>query len=178
MSKTILAISGSPRPKGNTESLLKALIDEALKAGKTVVNYRAADLKVGPCHGCCYCLKHNAVCVQKDDMPQILDNLRNCEAIVLASPVYYYGLSAQIKLVIDRFFALIEEGMAIKRAALLMTCGDDATAANPSIANFRAMANYLKWEEAGVVVAPNLHDPGEIEGRPELEEAKRLGAII
>jgi len=66
--------------------------------------------------------------------------------------------------------------MAVQRAALLMTCGDPSeSAAAPSISMFRQICVYLKWEEAGIIVAPGLHEPGEIEGRAELEQAKRLG---
>ncbi|MDR2819966.1 MAG: NAD(P)H-dependent oxidoreductase [Desulfovibrio sp.] len=95
---------------------------------------------------------------------------------ILTSPVYYFGVSAQLKLAFDRFFALLEEGMAVNRAALLMTCGNttDAVAAS-SISMFRQICACQKWEEAGIIIAPRLHNPGEIEGRAELEQAKRLG---
>jgi hypothetical protein len=69
--------------------------------------------------------------------------------------------------------------MAVKCAALLMTCGNtsDAVAAS-SISMFRQISDYQKWEEAGIIVVPGLRHPGEIEGRPELEQAKRLGESI
>jgi len=69
--------------------------------------------------------------------------------------------------------------LSVKRAALLMTCGEDTEAgASSSIATFRQICMNLKWEEAGIIIAPGLHHPGEIEGRDELEQAKRLGAEI
>jgi multimeric flavodoxin WrbA len=109
-------------------------------------------------------------------MPPILEALRKADALVLASPVYYFSVSAQIKLAIDRFFALLEVGMPVKCAALLMTCGDSSKgAAASSISMFRQICAYQKWEEVGIIIAPGLHTPGEIEGRPELEQAKRLG---
>ena len=109
-------------------------------------------------------------------MSPILDALRKADTLVLTSPVYYWGITAQLKLAIDRFYALLEIGMAVKRAALLMTCGDPSeSAAEPSIAMFRKICAYQKWEEAGIIIAPGLHTPGEIEGRVELEQAKRLG---
>jgi multimeric flavodoxin WrbA len=111
-------------------------------------------------------------------MVPILDALRKADALVLTSPVYYFGVTAQLKLVIDRFFVLYNEGMPVKRAALLMTCGDAETAAMSSISMFRQISALLKWEEAGIVIAPGLHNPGEIEGRDELEQARRLGADI
>jgi multimeric flavodoxin WrbA len=179
LSSHILLLSGSPRKNGNTGRLASAFAEGAAAVGKTVKSFRVADLKIGGCRGCEHCFTHKGVCVQSDDMPPILGGLRKADALVLASPVYYFGVTAQLKLVIDRFFALIQEGMAVKRAALLMTCGDRAdAAAASSISMFRQISDYQKWEEAGIIVVPGLHHPGEIEGRPELEQAKRLGESI
>jgi multimeric flavodoxin WrbA len=97
---------------------------------------------------------------------------------VLASPVYYWSVTSQLKRVIDRTYALLKEGSSIKHAALLMTCGDDSkAAAEPSIAMFRQICAFLKWKEAGIIVVPGLHAPQDINGRPELEQAKQLGIL-
>lgn len=179
MSGHIILLSGSPRKGGNTDHLAEAFVDGARSAGKQTVLFRVADLKIGGCLGCGHCFKEQGVCVQKDDMLPILNALRKADALVLASPVYYFGVSAQLKLTIDRFFALLQEGMPVKRAALLMACGDDTDkAAASSIGMFRQICDYQKWEEAAIVVAPRLHNPGEIKGRPELEQARRLGESI
>jgi len=179
LSSNILVLSGSPRKNGNTERLMSAFVDGATAVGKTVKTFCVAGLKIGGCRGCDYCKTNNGICVQTDDMPPILDELRKADALVLASPVYYFNVTAQLKLAIDRFFALPKGWKIVKRAALLMTCGDktDAVAAS-SIAMFRQIASYQKWDEAGIIVAPSLHNPGEIEGRAELEQAKRLGENI
>jgi multimeric flavodoxin WrbA len=176
MSQNIVVLSGSPRKGGNTNRLTEACIDGAKAAGKKVTLFRVAALKIGGCLGCGHCFKAQGNCVQKDDMQPILDALRKADALVLASPVYYFGITAQLKLVIDRFFALLKEGMPIKRAALLMTCGDDTDkAAASSISMFQQICSYQKWQEAGIVIAPRLHNPGDIEGRAELQQAKFLG---
>jgi multimeric flavodoxin WrbA len=179
MNKHIVVLSGSPRKGGNTDRLTEAFIDGAKAAGNHVSLFKVADLKIGGCRGCEYCFRHKGVCVQKDDMPPILDELRKADVLVLTSPVYYFGVSAQLKLSIDRFFALLEEGMTVKSAALLMTCGDETdAAAASSISMFRQICAYQKWEEAGIIIAPYLHNPGDIEGRAELEQAKNLGENI
>ena len=179
MSKSIIVLSGSPRKDGNTARLAEAFIEGARVAGKETSLFRVADLQIGVCRGCGYCFKNKGVCVQKDDMVPILDMLRKADALVLASPVYYFNMTAQIKLAIDRFFALLELGMSVRRAALLMTCGDSSeAAAASSISMFRQICAYQKWEEAGIIIAPRLHNPGEIEGRVELEQARRLGEFI
>jgi multimeric flavodoxin WrbA len=179
LSNHIVILSGSPRKGGNTDHLAETFINGASAAGKQTTLFRVADLKIGGCLGCGHCFRKQGICVQKDDMLPILNALRKADALVLASPVYYFGVTAQIKLTIDRFFALLQEGMPIKRAALLMTCGADTDkAAASSIGMFRQICDYQKWEEAGIIIAPRLHNPGEIKGRPELEQAKILGGSI
>ena len=179
MSKHIVVLSGSPRKDGNSVRLAEAFMEGARATGKEITFFRVAGLQIGGCRGCEYCLKNQGVCVQQDDMPPILDALRKADALVLASPVYYYSVSAQIKLVIDRFFALSEAGMSVKRAALLMSCAEDSVAAAvSSISMFRQVCELQNWEDAGIVIATGLHNTGEIEGRPELEQAKCLGERI
>ena len=179
MSRSIVVLSGSPRKDGNTARLAEAVIEGANAADKEVTLFRVAGLQIGGCRGCRHCFKNQGVCIQNDDMPPILNALRKADALVLASPVYYWGVTAQLKLVIDRFFALIQVGMSVQRAALLMTCGDSSkAAAEPSISMFRQICAYQKWEEVGIIIAPGLQNPGEIEGRAELEQARRLGERI
>jgi len=176
MSKHIVVLSGSPRKDGNTARLTEAFVEGAEAAGKRISLFRVAGLHIGGCRGCGHCFKNQGVCVQQDDMPPILEALRRADGLVLASPVYFWSVTAQLKLAIDRFYALLKVGMHVKRAALLMTCGDTSeSAAASSISMFRQICAYQRWEEAGIVIAPGLHTPGEIKGRPELEQAKLLG---
>jgi multimeric flavodoxin WrbA len=121
-------------------------------------------------------------------MPAILDALRKADAVVLVSPVYFFDMTAQLKLAIDRTFALLEVdddsgefkvGSPIKKAALLMTCGDNSEdAASGAVLAFRNICSYSKWEDAGVIIATGLYTPGEIDGRPELDKARALGQEI
>jgi len=179
MNMNIVLLSGSPRKGGNTDKLAAAFIEGAESAGKSVTLYRVADMKIGGCLGCGHCFEEKGVCVQKDDMPQILDALRKADAIVLASPVYYWGVTAQLKLAIDRQYALISDKPPIKRAALLMTCGDGgAKAAESAVMMYNNMRSFSKWDDAGVVIAGGLHGKDEIVGRVELEQARKLGMEI
>jgi multimeric flavodoxin WrbA len=179
MSKQIVVLSGSPRKNGTTDRLVDAFIAGTKEAGKTVSLFRVADLKIGGCLGCNHCFEELGVCIQKDDMLPILNALRQADAIVLASPVYYFGVTAQLKLAIDRTYALLKEGTTVKRAALLMTCGAGTDAgAKSSVSMFRQISSLQKWEEAGVIIAPRLHNPEEIDGREELVKAQELGKNI
>ncbi|GHV48929.1 flavodoxin family protein [Synergistales bacterium] len=179
MGKNILVLSGSPRKGGTTDSLVSAFIEGATGAGNAVTNIRVADLKIGGCLGCNHCFREEGVCVQKDDARQILDRMKESDALVFASPIYFFGVTAQLKLAIDRTYALLSTGTPVKRAALLLTCGADSPGVTePAIAMFRAVVNYQQWVEAGVVVAHGLHKPEDIKGRPELEQAKQIGINI
>ncbi len=179
MSNNIVVLSGSPRKGGNTDKLAGAFIEGAQSRGKTVTLFRVADMTIGGCRGCGYCFEHKGVCVQQDDMLDILNSLRKADAVVFASPVYFFGMSAQLKAAIDRTYALLKEFIPVTRAALLLTCGDKtADAAEGSVATYTQILKYQKWENAGVIVAPGLHKTDDILGRPEIEMAGKLGREI
>ncbi|MCL1910853.1 MAG: flavodoxin family protein [Leptospirales bacterium] len=179
MSKNIVVLTGSPRKNSSSARLAAAFTDGANAAGHSVTLFRVAGMKIGGCIGCEHCFEEQGVCVQKDDMQQILDALRRADSLVLASPVYFWGVTSQLKQAIDRMYALLKEGTKIKRAVLLMTCGDDTDqAAQSSIAMFRDICAYQKWQESGIIVAPGLDVADEIEGRAELEQARKLGSEI
>ena len=179
MGKNIVVLFGSPRKDGNTDKLTAAFIEGAESAGNTVIMFRAADMTIGGCLGCGHCFEEKGVCVQKDDMQQILDALRKADIMVMASPVYYFGVTAQLKLAIDRTFALFSEKPPIKRAALLMTAGDGgAEACEGAVSMYNKMCAFLKWDAAGVIIAGGLHDKDDITGRDELDTARTLGREI
>ena len=151
MGKNIVILSGSPRKDGNTDKLALALAEGAKAAGKSVSYFRAADMKIGGCLACHYCIEHNGTCIQKDDMPQILKALREADAMVLASPVYYFCVSSQLKLAIDRFFALNSDKASIKKAALLMTCGNESDYVGEGIVlMLRRLCDYLRMGKRGL----------------------------
>ena len=179
MSKNIVVLSGSPRKGGNTDMLAAAFIEGAQAAGKNVTLFRTADMKIGGCLGCGHCFEEKGVCVQKDDMPRILDALWKADALVLASPIYYWSVTAQIKLAIDRMYPLISVKAPIKRAAMLLTCGNKSEDVNEgAIFMLKRLCSAYGWENAGAITAAGLHDVGEIAGRAELDLARALGRDI
>lgn len=101
----VLALTGSPRKGGNTETLVAAIMAGAVQAGAVGETVRLADLKISPCIGCGGCQKTGR-CVILDDMQGLYDRLDSAQVIIIASPIYFYGLTAQTKLFIDRLQAL------------------------------------------------------------------------
>ena len=179
MSKNILILSGSPRKGGNTDRLVTAFKESAEAEGKNVTVFRTADLTIAGCLGCNRCHDDNGNCVHKDDMGAVLDVFRTADAVVYASPVYFFGVSAQLKLAIDRTYAVPSDKTSIKRCALLLAFADDSCdAANGAIVMYGNMLEYCKWEDAGMIIVPGVEAKGDIDGRKELELARRLAREI
>lgn len=107
----IVAIGGSPRANGNSNSLLRTAVDAAVERGATAEYFYPSKMKIAGCLGCDGCRRTpDAVCVQNDDMHLLYPALKECDVVVLASPVYFYALSSWIKAVLDRCYALITPG--------------------------------------------------------------------
>ena len=107
MSKKIVVLNGSPRKKGNTSMLVKAFTEGAESAGNTVTEFFLDSMEI---HGCKGCFgghsSKECPCVQKDDMAQIYPAVKECDVVVLATPLYYWNMSGQIRTAVDRLFAL------------------------------------------------------------------------
>ncbi|MCL2164139.1 MAG: flavodoxin family protein [Oscillospiraceae bacterium] len=179
MSKNIVVLSGSPRKNGNTDRLAAAFVEGAESADMKVTLFRVADMNIAGCRGCNHCFEEKGVCVQKDDAQSILDALKDADVFVLASPIYFFSLSAQLRLAIDRTYALISVGSPAKKSALLITCGDNSErSADGAVATYKGMCSHAGRDDAGIIIATGLHEPDDIEGRPELERARALGREI
>jgi multimeric flavodoxin WrbA len=104
----IVAIGGSPRKDGNSNSLLRLAVDAAVERGATAAYFYPSQMDIGGCRACDGCRRRpESVCVQDDDMHRIYAAIKECDVLVLASPVYFYALSSWIKAALDRCYALI-----------------------------------------------------------------------
>lgn len=150
MSKKVLILSGSPRKGGNSDILCDEFLRGAREAGHQVEKVRPTEKKIAPCLGCYYCASHGGECVRRDDMADLLQQMIDADVIVLASPVYFYSINAQLKAVIDRFYANNEALMGKKKAVFLTAMADeDQKTASGVNASFDLMADYLAWEIVG-----------------------------
>ncbi len=184
MSKNILILNGSPRMKGNTAILCDAFAEGAKSAGHTVTRF---DLQKMNIHGCLGCVKGGkdpaAPCVQKDDMLQIYPAYKEADIVVLASPMYYWGFSGQLKTAFDRLFAVAEcnPGYANpkKDCALIMAAeGNSADNWKPALDYYQALLGFLEWKDLGHVLAGGVFDAGAVAGTPVIDEAFRFGASL
>ena len=175
----ILILSGSPRRGGNTELLVEAFVKGASQKHHVEV-VSVHDYKVNPCMGCNACFKNeNNACIQKDDMCLIYDKMAVADMLVIASPVYFYGLSAQLKAVIDRFHNPIRDTYHIKKTALLLV----GAASLPELfdgilAQYQLCLDVFKLEDAGRVLVRGVKDKGDIQNTEAIQKANELGLNI
>ena len=101
----IVVLSGSPRKGANTDTMVEAFAETAREGGHTVEVIRVASKKIAGCLGCQYCFAHEGVCVQKDDMANVVESLKDTDMVVFASPIYWFDITAQEKTAIDRLYA-------------------------------------------------------------------------
>ncbi len=174
----ILIISGSPRKGGNTELLADAFAKGAAEHHHVeIVSVR--DYKVNPCVGCNACFKTNGICAQKDDMVIIYEKMNQADMLVITSPVYFYGISAQLKVVIDRFHNPIRNTFHIKKMALLLVGAATLPELFDAIlTEYNLGLKYFNIEDAGKVLVRGVKDKGDIKGTSFLEDAYQLGISI
>ena len=175
----ILILSGSPRKGGNTDFLVEAFVKGASQKHHVEV-VSVHDYKVNPCMGCNACFRNEQhTCVQKDDMTVIYEKMSQTDILVIASPVYFYGLSAQLKAVIDRFHNPIRDTFHIKKMALLLVGAASLPELFDSIlSQYRLCINFFKLEDAGHVLVRGVKEKGDIKKSNALEEAYLLGLNI
>ncbi len=182
MSKKIVILNGSPRKKGNTSALVNAFTEGAESACNTVTEFFLSDMNIYGCKGCFG--GHSGKecpCVQKDDMDKIYPAVKACDVIVLATPLYYWNMSGQIRTAMDRLFALEEGDGNLLRghdraSALLMAAeGHDF---KDVLTYYDHLLEHLRWKNLGHVLAGGNGDVGDINGKAELEQAYDLGKSI
>ena len=147
----ILILQGSPRANGNTAWMAAEYKKAAEAAGHAVTVVDVARKKIAGCLACEYCHGKGAgACVQKDDMEKVMASVRECDAIVFATPVYYAGMTAQISAAIQRFYAIGKPPKATKAALLMSGAAPDF---DPATATYRQFIAVMGLADAGVVTA-------------------------
>ena len=175
----ILIISGSPRKGGNTELLAEAFAKGAAEHHHVeIVSVR--DYKVNPCMGCNACFKNNSnTCAQRDDMAMIYEKMNKADMLVIASPVYFYGISAQLKAVIDRFHNPIRDSFHIKKMALLLVGAASLPELFDAIlTEYNLCLRFFNIEDAGKVLVRGVKEKGDINNTDAQNEAYTLGLSI
>lgn len=182
MGKRIVILNGSPRKTGNTSELVKAFTEGAESVGHEVVTFHLDSMNI---HGCKGCFggdnSKECPCVQKDDMALIYPAVKAADVVVLASPLYYWNLSGQLRTAIDRLFALEEgDGNLLrgngKASVLLMAA--EGHGFEDVVLYYDHLMEHLRWKNLGSVLSGGNMDIGDIKGKKELSEAYEFGRTL
>ena len=167
MSK-IVVLMGSPRKGGNTDLLARAFVEGAA-AKHEVELVPVADYKIEPCIGCNSCFR-------KDDMAKIYEKLKQADTLVIASPVYFYGLSAQLKALVDRLHNPIRNEFPLKRLGLILVGADTLPALfDPILLQYKMTLDYFHLESIGTVLVRGAANKGDVQKTDGLKQAHELG---
>lgn len=181
LGKKIMILNGSPREKGNTAMLIKAFTEGAVAAGHEVTCFDLQKMDIHPCLGCCGGGKDpESPCVQKDDMLKIYPAYREADVVCLATPLYYWTISGQLKCAFDRLFAVAEcngdYANPKKECTLLMAA--EGYGFEETVYWYDRLMQHLGWTDKGKVLCGGVFHVGDIAGNAKLEEAYRLGHAI
>jgi len=148
----ILILQSSPRANGNTAWMADEYKNAAQAAGHKVTIVNVAKKKIAGCLACEYChTKGNGQCIQKDDMQELYPLLAEAEVLVLASPIYYFTLSAQIQAPIQRFYSMMKPANVMKTALLLSSHSPNVYDA--AITEYKLIAGFCGYQDTGIVTA-------------------------
>ena len=148
----VLILQGSPRANGNTAWMAEEFRKAAEAAGHQVTLVNVAHKKIAGCLACEYCHgKGDGVCIQKDDMQELQPLFAEAEALVLASPIYYFTMCAQIQAPIQRLYNVNKPAKLKKMALLLSSYSPDVY--DGAIGEYRGITDYWECEDVGIVTA-------------------------
>lgn len=173
----IVVLTGSPHVQGTTSVLAEEFVAGAQEAGHEVLRFDTAHMEIHPCTGCDHCKKVEETCIFKDDMLQLYPEMKEAEVVVFVSPLYYFGVTAQLKSAIDRFYAINTKLRENPIKAYLLSAGADADdwAMDGITAHMKTMCRYLNWEYKEGVLALGAGVPEDLENTDYPRQARELG---
>ena len=178
--KKVLVISSSPRRNGNSDLLCDQFMKGAIEAGHRAEKIFLADKTIHYCTGCGACANATRPCVQKDDVAEILEKMVGADVIVLATPVYFYTMCAQLKTLIDRSCPRYT-AISNKEFYFILTAADTNRAAmNQTLESLRGFTEDCleNSREKGIVFGLGVMDRGEVKETPAYREAFEMGKRI
>lgn len=177
----VLGILGSPRKRGNTAILLETFLEGAREAGAETIMLDAA-ANISGCNSCNAC-QDTGVCVLNDDMSRVYGSIQRAEVIVLGTPLYFSGMSSQLKAVIDRCQCLWQNarrgnGLRGKRGYLLSVGAMENANFRNVISEVRSFCKGVGITYEGEITVPGVESEGDIRSRTEiLALARQMGRM-
>lgn len=175
----ILVLESSPHKNGSSNMLAEQFIKGAKEAGHEITVRDVGHMQINPCRACDACGLSNG-CVQKDDMKQIEKDLLSTDMAVFVTPIYYYQMSAQLKLVIDRFYG-INTPLSAKhlKTALITAAWDDNDDVMPYLNDhYLKLCKYMHFENMGTVLGTGCGTPSMTKDTVHMSEAYNFGRSL
>lgn len=174
--KKVLILSASPRRGGNSDSLCDRFAAGAREAGHAVTKVFLRDKQINYCLGCGTCYNRHKPCPQTDDADAVIGMMVEADVIVLASPVYFYSVNAQLKTLIDRACARYTEISGKDFYFVAAMAEDDRSRMERTFEAMRGFTDCLPGaRERGVIAATGVWQKGEVEGTAFMEQAYEMG---
>lgn len=180
----LLGIIGSPRKGGNSAVLTEQVAAGAQGKWAQVETVTLSDLKIAPCAACMACKPEGGSCAQKDDMIPLLEKMRAADALILATPIYWGDVTAQMKAWMDRCYCLMDmqfnTPLKGKKVALVAVCADpQETMTDHGLKTLTQFCNFNQMKIVGEVKGPGLLMPGQVKEKAGLlKSANDLGAKL
>lgn len=166
----IVILNGSPRKSGNTAAVLKKL-EEQLSEHNAVEVLDISRLKLSPCMACDSCHSNGGHCVCPDDSAAVIKKIAAADAVILGTPVYWWGMSAQLKMAVDKFYSQSTPFKAMKKKMGLVVVGAN-TLDNPQyrliIEQTACIAKYLNWK-LSFTMSFSAYEPGSVTADAHLQ---------
>ena len=175
----IVVLEGSPNKNGSSYMLAANFIRGAEDNGHRVEVIDAARVEVSPCTGCITC-GYNGPCAQEDDMERIKSAILDADMLVFVTPLYYYGMSAQLKTLIDRFCAFNGsiQRKHMKSALLAVAWNSDDWTFEALEAHYHTLVRYLNFQDQGMVLGKGCGTPSMTRNSSYPEKAYKLGKAV
>ena len=175
----IIVLVGSARKNGNSELLAKAFADGAGQHHKVEL-VSVADFRILPCLGCNRCSSgEGRLCVQQDDMTAIYDKFMEADTVVISSPVYFYGISAQLKALVDRLHTPKRNEFKIKRLGLILVgAATLPDLFDPILLQYRMILRFFHLEDIGTVLVSGAKEKGDVLKGDGIKRAYELGCAL
>ena len=176
----VLGILGSPRPHGNSAVLLDCFLRGAIESGAETIRLDATKMNISGCNACNECLD-TGICIVPDEMAEIYDAIRRADVLVLATPLYFSGMSSQMKAVMDRCqclwqIARRQKVPSGKRGYLLAVGAMEKANFRNVLSEVRSFYIGIGVDYQGDVLVPGVESDGDIiSRRTDLERAYQLG---
>lgn len=176
--KNILIISSSPRRNGNSQLLCNQFKKCAEDKGHHVDMIRIMDQNIGFCRACDGCMRNGGTCILRDDMANILNLYQKADVLVLATPVYFYGISAQMKTFIDRTYPIWQH-LGKKDVYYIISAGLGEDIVERALGDLDGFVEHLEeYEIKGRLYATNVMDAGLVKDQEIYKQAYEMANSI